>query len=300
MSLFYLFSPAQPDVSRDQMYDVNPYQVQIDFESINHGRPTVFDIEGDPKGNSETSQELDEKEGETVVDQEGEPPIQQLEDLFNQPEEFLNRILDYEKMFSQNSYQGDMEGKDPFKFKKGNNPILISAPHSTEKYREGSIKSADIYTGSIALLLQHFTDSYVIYTTRIGEDPNYIENGKYKERIKRIVEEHNIQYVLDLHGAANSHPFDVDLGTAGGVSLADSEVALIQNEFQSNDIHTVTENHTFAARTSGTITNYTYHQLGVPAVQLEINKKYRNPREDLSSYYKMVHTLVKIVNQLNE
>lgn len=300
MSLFYLFSPSQTDVARNQMYDVSPYQINVDFEDVNNNRPTVFEIEGEPNVSTTTREESNGEEDETMESKEEElDPTSKLNKMYSDQDDFLDQVLGFEEMFSQNSYQGDTSGEGAFQYKKGNLPVLISAPHAIEQYRNGDIKSADIYTGSMALFLHNLTNSHVLFASQIGDDPNYVEGGSYKEKIQEVIDEHNIQYVIDLHGASSSHPFDVDLGTAGGVSLADSKVSMMQDHFYENDIKTVTENHTFAAETSGTITNHTYHKLGVPAVQLEISRTYRNPRQDIESYYKMIQALTSIVEELS-
>ncbi len=289
-SLFYLFSPSPSEPPGSQSYDVSPYQLNV--SGWGFSQPTVFEVVGEPVD------VLQEEEDETMEPKEN--PLEKLEELYHDPEDFRDRVLTFEETFSQNSYKGTQTDDDPFQYKEGNNAILLSAPHATEQYRDGSVKSADIYTGSMALFLHNLTESHVIYSTYIGEDPNYVEGGAYKEKIKEIVEEKNIDYVIDLHGASSSHPFQVDLGTAGGVSLTEAEVKMMQERFKEHGIVHVTENHTFAAETSGTVTNHTYHQFGIPAVQVEMSKVFRNPRNDIESYYKMMGSLVEIVEELSK
>lgn len=219
-----------------------------------------------------------------------------LEALFADKEAFREKVLAYEKAFTENSYEGEIEKESSFAYQKGSIPILISAPHSTKHLREGNVKSADIYTGATTLLLGELTDAHVLYTTKLADDANYIKDGEYKNQLRQIVEENDIQYVLDLHGASSSQPFDIDLGTVNGQSMTSSSVERMRSIFNENGISEVLENGFFAASTSGTITNYSFNQLGTDAVQIEINQNYRNPRYDIDSYYQMVKSLITIVN----
>ena len=56
----------------------------------------------------------------------------------------IDYINEQEKEFAVNNYMGN--GIDDFKYKIGNIPILISAPHAVKQFRNESYKAADIYT----------------------------------------------------------------------------------------------------------------------------------------------------------
>lgn len=226
--------------------------------------------------------------------------METLEALFMDKKAFREKILSYEDTFANNSYNGKVDAEQPFTYQNGEIPILISAPHTTKHIREGKIKDADIYTGSIALFLSELTGTHLLYTTGLSDDANYIQNGKYKEELTKVVEENNIQYVIDIHGAAKSRPFDIDLGTVHGKSLDSQTVSQIKSVFFEKGIANVLENGVFAASTSGTITNYSFNELQTQAVQIEINRKYRDPRNDLDSFYSLLQSLVEIVNHLEQ
>ncbi|MFE8699629.1 hypothetical protein ACFYKX_03210 [Cytobacillus sp. FJAT-54145] len=223
---------------------------------------------------------------------------EKLSTMFEDKSNFLKKILSYEQQFSMNSYGGDTYLTRPVEYKKGSIPILISAPHATEHIRDGKVKSADIYTGSLALLLGELTNTHVVYSSRIADDPNYIKGGIYKDTLNKIVSENNIQYIIDLHGAASERTFDIDLGTINGKSMDSETVDKFTAAFKANNITDITVNGTFAAETEGTITNYSYNVLHKNSVQIEINKEYRNPRNDIDSYYSVLNSLVNIVNEL--
>ncbi|MBN8209836.1 N-formylglutamate amidohydrolase [Bacillus sp. NTK071] len=206
----------------------------------------------------------------------------------------LQEVLELEDQFSQHKYHGAIQSNEFTSNKEGVLPILISAPHATKHWRNGRVKSADIYTGSIALLLYQLTGCHVMVKTKIGEDPNYVVGGEYKEILSEFCRTHSIHTIIDLHGASSEHSFDIEMGSNFGESLSDDKARRIAQVFQ-NHRFKVALNGTFAASHKGTITNYVSQELGIDAVQLEINKEYRNPRNELELFLKMVDCLRDIV-----
>ena len=113
----------------------------------------------------------------------------------------IDSVIKYEKYFSRNKYNG--YGRDEFKIKEGNIPVMISAPHSINQFREGQLKYADMYTGGIALLLHELTGCHVIFSSKYkGKDPNYDPNPNgenlYQTTFKYYVDNDNIFVVFDF------------------------------------------------------------------------------------------------------
>lgn len=155
-----------------------------------------------------------------------------------------------------------------------------------------------MYTGSLALLLQKLTDCYCIYSSSFSEeDPNYILGGEYKTALQTIVKEHRINFVLDLHGASKEREFDIDLGTLYGASIEDKHLNNIINIFNTNGIASVEQNHTFSASHPGTVTSYAAKELLVQSIQIEINRKYRDPGA-FDLFQKTIHSLEQIIKLL--
>lgn len=201
----------------------------------------------------------------------------------------------FEQLFSHHDYNGIKISKTPFDIKLGSKPILISAPHSVNQYRSGVVKKADLYTGSIVNLMHVLTDCMCIYSSRFSdEDPNFINDGEYKKGIRNLVAKHEIKYILDIHGAAINRDFDIDLGTVYGKSINIGIINEIVNIFNKNGIKNIKTNHNFPASHTGTVTNYALNVLAVPSVQLEINKKYRDP-ENQEQYLKLISSLKSII-----
>lgn len=227
------------------------------------------------------------------------------------------RIAKLEKQFSRNDYKGG--GSDDFATIEGEIPVMISAPHSVKMLREGEEKGADKLTGAIALLLQEMTGCHLIYSTRYSEsDPNYaVENNGYQAALADYVKSHDVQIVIDLHGAKSSREFAVEMGTA---PLLDGESKVQGKELRSLKRHTFVAdlvryafdyhlrdvevgirdvwcNRLFSAATQNTITKHLADNTDCAAIQLEINAMFRTI-DNAEPLKALVETLCYIVKTL--
>ncbi|MFD2442597.1 hypothetical protein ACFSO7_01105 [Bacillus sp. CGMCC 1.16607] len=211
----------------------------------------------------------------------------------------ITQIL--EKQFSYNNYNGFDNSVLPYSLKLGKHNILISAPHAVNHIRENRVKKADIYTGTIASIVQLHTNAFCIYSNRISEeDPNYITGGQYKEAIKGICNQFGIDLILDIHGADLNREFDIDLGTIYGKSISNGKVDSIKNIFNNNGINNVKVNEVFSASHPGTITYFSKNSLNVSAIQIEINRFFRDPNSNLGAYTSLINSLIDIVNHFKK
>ncbi len=175
----------------------------------------------------------------------------------------------------------DEESPDYYRYIEGRIPILISAPHGAKHYRrwggEGYWKKEDAYTSSLAIKLGQLTGAHVMYVKyKTGEDPNRDIHCAYKDFMRKVVQEHGIKFVLDLHGACGSQPFKVDVGTVSDVpreSSCPTFRPIIQKAFLGFE-EPVFNKH-FGAAGCGTVTSFVKNDLGIEAAQFEINARYR-------------------------
>ncbi|PFG15072.1 N-formylglutamate amidohydrolase [Bacillus sp. es.036] len=209
----------------------------------------------------------------------------------------LKKILEIEDQFSQNSYRGDVRSDQSVKVKQGVIPVMISAPHTTKQIRNGKEKEADVYTGALALILHEITGCHVILNTKLGEDPNYILGGHYKEVLGEHCLNHKVDLVIDVHGAAANRTFGVDLGTSNGKTLSKQKRDVMIDHFPKANIE-ATVNKRFTASHPGTITYHSSNALKMEAVQIEINRKYRDPRRELDLFVGMVGCLSGIIEMI--
>ena len=206
------------------------------------------------------------------------------------------RIEELEKVFSANHYNGS--GNTAFRIEEGSVPIMLSAPHAVNHFRDGKLKAADCYTGGIARYLRELTGCPIIYSASFTEtDPNYDspEAGGYKESLKAYLKTHPVYLLMDLHGAAREREFAVEMGTAPRKRKEDA--SLLQYPFVDDVIKSVLEkkflslntekkniskNVFFAAKNQNTIANYISTHTNTACIQLEINREYRETEHSLA------------------
>ena len=130
--------------------------------------------------------------------------------------------------------------------------------------------------------------AYLLYTWAFSEsDPNWDQHSPYKEVLRRMVYDHAIRFVIDLHGMSNRHAFGIAVGTMQGRSCPKHETLLLttlqQRGYQPT---TVAEIQAFGNRqwdryvlnhrrftgglTSHTVTRFAHEELRIAAVQIEL------------------------------
>ena len=206
-------------------------------------------------------------------------------------------IISQEEEFAMNEYMGS--GIEDYKYKEGTIPILISAPHTVKQWRNNQYKSADVYTGALVKTLNETTGAHIIYKTTTNGDENYTtEETDYRKKIKDIVESNNIRVVLDLHGMTLEKESDIDIGTGNTYNIN----LLNQNYIYSSIINSLNSlNHTtnkyFIGGGPYTISTYVSQKIGIPSVQLEINRKFRDTDSENFTY--IVEQLSKMIKNIN-
>jgi len=185
-------------------------------------------------------------------------------------------------------FQPPPAGNQSFKWINGRIPLLISAPHATTHLRRGRLKREEGYTGALAQLLAKETGAFALYTCyRSQDDSNWDKMTPYKALLQKLVQKHNIRFVIDLHGMSNRHKFGLAIGTRNGRSCPKRET-LITTALQTHQFIQTTEKrtkgldkmdwHRFVfnhSRFTGglvnhTITRFVNETLKTSAVQIEI------------------------------
>ncbi|MFA5780440.1 MAG: hypothetical protein WC947_09940 [Elusimicrobiota bacterium] len=209
-------------------------------------------------------------------------------------EKILSKLYDYNKEIELNNNIFASDENKAYKLIRGTKKVLLSAPHATQHIRDDREKGRDVLTGAIVRVLQELTDCYAIYTThKTRFDPNWYDDTSYKEEIRKLIETENIIVVLDIHGAAERRPFEVDFGTMYGDSLLGEDylldkLILLLNK---NDIRDLSFNF-FSAQGQRTTTCFVA-DYGTPAVQIEINRKLRG--KDREKTLKLIKALYEYI-----
>ena len=187
-----------------------------------------------------------------------------------------------------------LEFDSDYIIKKGNIPILFTAPHTMKQIREdGSVKLSEPYTKAIALYLNKYFDvNSMIKIKDTGLDANRDNRDKFKIELLRFIKDNNIKLVIDLHGSAKSRDFDIEFGTLNNLSADFSTIKELEEAFTENGISNIKYNNPFKG---GAITEYVYGLKDVDVIQLEINGKYRdyNNLDDLEKLCKSIEKFIK-------
>ncbi len=176
------------------------------------------------------------------------------------------------------------EGQPPFGYLPGTRPVLISAPHGALHWRTGEWKGEDEYTAALAHVLAVGTGAHALYTVRrIRPDPNFEDDSDYKRTLARLLREHDIELVLDMHGARRGRDFGLELGTMSGTTCPDYQATIIQHlEWQGfvrdhrRSLDRLWVNRLFkGGARQRTVTRFVWEQCGVNAAQIEVNAHLR-------------------------
>ena len=189
------------------------------------------------------------------------------------------------------------ELENDFIILKGNIPILFSAPHTMIQNREdGTIKFNEPYTKAILLYLNKYFRTYsIIKNIDTGIDSNRNNYDKYNVEMRRLIKEHNIKLVIDIHGAAKEREFDVEFGTLNNLSADFSTIKELEEAFTENGITNISYNEPFKG---GAITQGIFGLTDIDVIQLEINQKFRDSN-NLDLLNKLINSLEIFIKQYN-
>ena len=236
--------------------------------------------------------------------------------------QILERLAVFE---SDVLYQTHASEDEPeFIYVEGTLPILISAPHGAAHTRNGKYKGEDEYTAAFAQLIAEETGAHCIYARRKSKtDPNVAKDAPYKEKVREIVKEKKIRFVIDLHGMWQHHEAAIELGTRDGRSCPDQKELIIHSLEESgftlnNDekLFRLRVDSKFSGNGSPTrepMVKFVSERLEIPAAQFEINAENRivARRDDAAErdksfrgnpelIEKTVNAFIALVNALNQ
>ena len=191
-----------------------------------------------------------------------------------------------------------LEFNKDYIIKKGNIPILFTAPHTMKQIKEdGSIKLNEPYTKAIALYLnKYFNVNCMIKIKDTGLDANIDNRDDFKTELLRFIKDNNIKLVIDLHGSKKEHDFDVEFGTLDNLSADFSTIKELEEAFVENGIQNIVHNNPFKG---GAITQYVHGIKDTEVIQIEINAKYRD-YNNIEELEKLCKCFGKFIEQYKE
>lgn len=218
----------------------------------------------------------------------------------------LEELIQYEETISN-----DQNAKTEFVIERGELPVLFSAPHAVKHFRNHQWKPAELYTGAIVRYVSRTVGCHAIYSTRCEEaNPNYDDNeiSAYKKELKRYVEQQEIKLVIDFHGCLERNPAAIEIGTMDDcnrslhgcdfiVSTMMTIFARVLAKHLQKYQKSILRNQRFLAANPNTVTNYISSSSGIPCVQLEINRLFRDCRKP-ECMLDLVKSLTEVGNTL--
>lgn len=196
-------------------------------------------------------------------------------------EELLANLETYKGVFSETNDVPTPPGEDSFGWMGGEGKVLLTVPHAVRQVREGAEKASDYCTGPLAWVVHDVTNAPVLYLKYKSRDPNYYDDVAFKDALAVFLEGHpEVEVVLDVHGAARSREWDVDLGYMDGASLLTrGELpSVAEGIFAAHGLSDVSHNY-FAASVQDTVTKFVSQKFGESgnraAMQVEINRRFR-------------------------
>lgn len=188
-------------------------------------------------------------------------------------------------------------------FLRGEIPVLITAPHATEHFRMNASKYQEKYTGALSSVLHILTGSHALYTHWASSvDPNFYEDAPFKKNLEKVVKKFGIEFVIDLHGTRRE--WDEDIYPGIGVDREfllgdDSLFYKLRESAESNNL-ILGGLDVFPASRQMTVTKFVSRNLGIPAMQIEINERLRHPETDPLLFKRLVKFLSEFIRKSSE
>jgi len=218
------------------------------------------------------------------------------------PNNISSFAINFEKTQSKRYRVFPASDFSSFVYIKGDKPILIVSSHATAHKREGKLKSQEIYTGAISVILNSVSGVHSLYTIYASQfDSNYCETTELKQYIGKLVSRYKIKFVLDIHGTGSYRKFDIYPGIGktdeflNGYRFLMTDLEKVLNE---NNIK-IGGTDVFPAYRQHTVSRFVNSELKIPSMQIEINKKYRDPESDSHLFEKLINTLVEYLKTVS-
>lgn len=166
----------------------------------------------------------------------------------------------------------------------GQKPILLAVPHSYPVWREGKIKSRDLFTGLDGRKVVFFDPALGDKSENIQPDPNWYKNSPFRKTVKKIISENNIRAVFDIHGRKSSAKSLTEFYPNSEFKKSFGKYLnnLPKGKFKKNIQLTMTED---------------LDLIHIPSVEIEIRKDDRTPKN--KNFDLVISIIVKLINNTN-
>lgn len=163
----------------------------------------------------------------------------------------------------------------------GDKNILIVAGHNFSHGRQGKIKIADLGTGCITRKICEKFGFFGIISTREQLDPNWYINSPFREKIREIIKEKNIDLVIDVHGKS--------LGSQNLVELIGNKKFKEKYKVKVEDF-----------KENGQLTLAEEYDEKIPILEIEIREDGRVPTVDEVKYKESEKLIFELMEKLKD
>ncbi|WP_062464637.1 hypothetical protein [Demequina soli] len=155
--------------------------------------------------------------------------------------------------------------------------VVLTAPHGTPHYRAGTMKAADLHTGSLTLLASEVAHVSAVVSTggRTEWDTWDERDDEFTRHLRELREP--ARMLIDIHGMGDHHGPDFCLGTGPHPgTLENLAVEILRAELEP---FTVAVDSPFDASPHYTVTSLAQRHLGLAGLQIEVAARWRSPED---------------------
>ena len=184
---------------------------------------------------------------------------------------------------------------------RGEIPILVCAPHSSVHIRMDKLKKEERYTAPLSAIMHSITGTHALFTHRASRvDPNFYDNSPFKMGVENIVNKFGVKFVIDIHGTETRKGDEVYFGVGTENEFLLGKKCYLEKLLKSAQKNRIRlgDPDVFPASRQMTVTKFISRKLGIPAIQIEINKRLRNPEDAPRSFLRLVSFLSDFISSI--
>ncbi len=188
-----------------------------------------------------------------------------------------------------------------FVIQRGEGVVMLSSPHGVSQVRLGKRKFEE--PGSLSFMLEVAKRTgapFIAKTKNCDDDANFDEDCPYKKELKNFIEQNNIKFLLDFHGLSKRREVDINFGTHLGQNVKKDEKLFdaLNKEIQRAGFVTSIDNPFWGG--PQTISGAISKKAKIWALQVEINYKCTNEKENVLKLQSLLGIFVKFIKTVND
>ena len=203
--------------------------------------------------------------------------------------------LQYEHSLSNRYEEFPRSGEPDYQFLGGELPILVVAPHATACFREGQFQEPDVFTGSIAALLNRTARNHSLVSSYcLAADPYWHLQTPLRKALSSIVKAGKIRLVIFLLGAPWQQAPGIQI-RAWGPESSNFEHYASTLKYQLSGLEPVAEDQ--SEEFIDPLFKYAARELKVCSIEVRLHKHYRMPRLEPQPFRRLISLLNDFVTQ---